>query len=365
MKILFTIILASFFLFSFAFCQSGSNMAVDLNSNSISTGDYLSPGDVLNMGTNDFTIEVKVSVDSFPPKSDYGSKIINKGLSTSGTPQNAGYGLRIWDDNGVNELLFLIGDGSNIINLTTDSLLTATCYHIAAVREGDNVRLYLDGNLVADSNAQSVLDVNTDLFFTIGALSRQPIAITTEFFDGQIDEVRIWNVVRDETHIKAMMNDTLNSAYYSSADSGLIAYYRCDEFEDLGVGGDGSDDVRDLSINSYHADSYDAPAISPTCTVVGINYGINRLPDNYELMQNFPNPFNPTTKIRFLLGQPGFTTLKIYDLLGKEIATLVSEKLSAGPYKIDWDASNYSSSFYFYQLKSGSFIQTKKMLLIR
>ena len=64
MKILFTIILASFFLFSFAFCQSGSNMAVDLTSNSISTGDYLSPGDVLNMGTNDFTIEVKVSVDS-------------------------------------------------------------------------------------------------------------------------------------------------------------------------------------------------------------------------------------------------------------------------------------------------------------
>jgi len=88
-------------------------------------------------------------------------------------------------------------------------------------------------------------------------------------------------------------------------------------------------------------------------------------PGKFILNQNYPNPFNPATTIRFSLTQPGFTTLKIYDLLGREIATLLSEKLDAGPSTIEWDAGNFPSGVYFYQLKSGSFIQTKKMVLMR
>jgi hypothetical protein len=90
-------------------------------------------------------------------------------------------------------------------------------------------------------------------------------------------------------------------------------------------------------------------------------------PDKFLLEQNYPNPFNPKTTIRFSLAQPGFTTLKVYDLLGKEIVTLVSKRLDAGPNTINWDASNYSSGVYFYQLKlkSGEFVQTKKMVLMR
>jgi len=88
-------------------------------------------------------------------------------------------------------------------------------------------------------------------------------------------------------------------------------------------------------------------------------------PDKFLLQQNYPNPFNPKTTIRFYLELPGFTTLKVYDLLGKEIATLISEKLGAGSYRIDLDARNYSSGIYFYQLKSGISIQTKKMVLMR
>ena len=365
MKFLHTIVLISFISFPLMYSQGGSNMSVNLIRNSINSGDYFSPGDVLNMGTQNFTIEVKMLVNSFPPISETGAKIVNKGLSTSATPQNAGYGLRVWDDNGVNKLIFMTNDGSSFNNIEADSLASGTCYHVAAVRESDNIRLYLDGNLVASYTTPTVLNVNNDLFFAIGALSRQPYNITSEFFDGQVDEIRIWTVVRNEGQIKAMMNDTLSSVYYSSLDSGLVAYYRCDELEDLGVGGDGPDDIRDFSVNSFNADSYDEPVIAPTCNVVGVNSEINVIPDNHELKQNYPNPFNPNTVISWQSPVSSWQTLKVYDILGNEVANLVNEYKHAGNYEVKFNAVGLPSGVYFYQLKAGTFIETKKMMLMK
>ncbi|HAP35953.1 MAG TPA: peptidase S8, partial [Bacteroidetes bacterium] len=79
--------------------------------------------------------------------------------------------------------------------------------------------------------------------------------------------------------------------------------------------------------------------------------------------QNYPNPFNPTTKISFSLKHSGLSTLKVYDLLGREIASLVNEYLTAGNYTIEWSGSNLSSGVYFYQIRSGDFVATKKMIL--
>ena len=98
---------------------------------------------------------------------------------------------------------------------------------------------------------------------------------------------------------------------------------------------------------------------------VGINKLGSILPFEFSLSQNYPNPFNPTTNIRFDIPKPGFTVLKVYDVLGKKIATLVNEKLSAGSYEVDWDASNFGSGAYFYRLEARDFIETKKMLLIK
>lgn len=89
------------------------------------------------------------------------------------------------------------------------------------------------------------------------------------------------------------------------------------------------------------------------------------IPSSYTLEQNFPNPFNPITTIEFTLPYSGFVTLKIYNLLGEEVAMLFSEKLVAGKYKYDWDASGLASGTYFYKLKAGQFSQARKMLLIR
>lgn len=93
----------------------------------------------------------------------------------------------------------------------------------------------------------------------------------------------------------------------------------------------------------------------------------NNIPDEYELYQNYPNPFNPTTTISFTIpvGAQHAAHLQVFDILGREITTLVNENLQPGNYTVSFDAGNLSSGVYFYKLNSGSFTQTKKMLLIK
>jgi len=86
---------------------------------------------------------------------------------------------------------------------------------------------------------------------------------------------------------------------------------------------------------------------------------------NFELKQNFPNPFNPATKISWQAPVGGHQTLKVYDVLGNDVATLVNEEKPAGVYEVKFDASGLSSGIYFYKLQAGSYTQIKKMILMR
>lgn len=85
----------------------------------------------------------------------------------------------------------------------------------------------------------------------------------------------------------------------------------------------------------------------------------------FSLSQNFPNPFNPSTNIEYQIPNPGFVTLKVYDVLGNEVTTLVNEEKSAGSYNIEFNADKFSSGVYFYKLQSGNFLQVRKMLLLK
>ncbi|MBK6913382.1 MAG: T9SS type A sorting domain-containing protein [Ignavibacteriales bacterium] len=88
-------------------------------------------------------------------------------------------------------------------------------------------------------------------------------------------------------------------------------------------------------------------------------------PSAFSLAQNYPNPFNPSTNISYQLPAYGFVSLKVYDVLGNEVATLVNEEQKAGVYSINFNAQLLSSGVYYYQLKSGNNIQTKKMILTK
>ena len=85
----------------------------------------------------------------------------------------------------------------------------------------------------------------------------------------------------------------------------------------------------------------------------------------YNLLQNYPNPFNPSTNIRYLIPAQGFISLKVYDLLGREIETLVNEEKPAGNFKVEFDAKNLSSGIYFYKLQAGDYSSVKKMVLVK
>jgi len=89
------------------------------------------------------------------------------------------------------------------------------------------------------------------------------------------------------------------------------------------------------------------------------------VPEKYELSQNYPNPFNPTTKITFSIPKLSFVSLKVYDVAGKELKTLVNEIRGASTYTVEFDASNLSSGLYFYTLKTENFEQTKKMIVVK
>jgi hypothetical protein len=92
---------------------------------------------------------------------------------------------------------------------------------------------------------------------------------------------------------------------------------------------------------------------------------VNRSPIYYYLTQNYPNPFNPSTTIEFTLPKSEFVELKVYNILGKELATLVSKKLNPGNHIYIFDSKNLASGIYYYQLVAGDYRKVKKMILLR
>jgi hypothetical protein len=87
--------------------------------------------------------------------------------------------------------------------------------------------------------------------------------------------------------------------------------------------------------------------------------------NQYSLGQNYPNPFNPTTQINYSIKEAGLVQLKVYDILGSEVAILVNTNKEAGNYSVSFDASQLPSGVYFYKMQSGNYISTKKMILIK
>ena len=88
-------------------------------------------------------------------------------------------------------------------------------------------------------------------------------------------------------------------------------------------------------------------------------------PSGFALHQNYPNPFNPTTSIEYTLDKRQFVSLKVYDILGREVATLINEEKPAGSYQVKFDAAGLSSGVYLYRIRAGKNSETRKMILMR
>ena len=122
----------------------------------------------------------------------------------------------------------------------------------------------------------------------------------------------------------------------------------------------------------YYVKAYNGSTESSETNYVGTPAQFNKqlpevviIPKENILFQNYPNPFNPATRISYSIKEEGLVTLKIYDVLGKEVVTLVNENKPAGNYEVNWNAFNLPSGMYIYKIQAGSFVQTRKMILLK
>ena len=182
--------------------------------------------------------------------------------------------------------------------------------------------------------------------------------------------------------------------YYTSGTGGKLGYYGADQTGlPIVTGGDvNSFNINPSFVNAGGTAAVDyKPGVTTLTGVTGTGIttdysGVTRtasptmgafeyiplnvlveigVPTKFNLGQNYPNPFNPTTNVKFSISNVQFVTLKVFDMLGKEIAILVNEKLDAGEHNIKWNASEYPSGVYSYQLTAGNFRETKRMILIK
>ena len=219
--------------------------------------------------------------------------------------------------------------------------------HIAATYDGSEAKLYINGVFDTSKFVGSFVSNSFGYLFS-GFNPERNDAVYP--YEGIIDEFRIWDIARSESEIQSTMEQTLNGN-----EAGLVAYWKFDE---------GSGTVtNDATANNNPGTISGATWVVSNITDVEQTDG--KLPANYSLEQNYPNPFNPSTKINYSIPTSEFVTLKVYDVLGNEVSTLVNEVKSAGSYEVELNASGLSSGIYFYMLQTNSFVETKKMILLK
>ena len=165
---------------------------------------------------------------------------------------------------------------------------------------------------------------------------------SNKFYDLRVQQLYTYQAIYFEHHNISLSENTTH--YLSLVDSSLTTIRIL-----IDIGNDGT-----IDDTLYVANTVDVK-----------DEGNLLSPNEYNLAQNYPNPFNPTTTIQYSIPQRSNVTLKVYDLLGNEVAALVNEEKERGVYTVNFDASQLSSGIYFYRLQAGSFVQTKKMILIK
>jgi hypothetical protein len=177
-------------------------------------------------------------------------------------------------------------------------------HHYAGTYDGFELKMFIDGELMNTSAHEGVINT-TDYEFWLGSNSQA----AGRYFEGILDEVLVYDVALSEEEVTAVYD----------------SYFGSTGVEEKPVG----------------------------------------IAKDYTLAQNYPNPFNPSTMINYQLPLTSEVELSIHNLLGQKVATLVSERQSAGTYSVKWDASNFTSGVYLYRLQAGNYVATRKMMLIR
>jgi hypothetical protein len=238
-----------------------------------------------------------------------------------------------------------------IITIATTMTITPSVWtHLAVTYDGTTVRFYKDGAL-GFSSAVSSPPGSSSNEMRIGRGN-------ADAGSGNIEELRLWSVARTQGAIDSNKCRKFPSGFNNS--TGLKALWHLDSnYVDSVSSFNGS------AVGTVGFDTVSFPIPGVNCNLVGIQQIGNKIPSVYTLEQNYPNPFNPKTNITFSIPRGGFVEIDVYDILGRQVNTLVRDPFEAGTYKVDFDATNLSSGVYFYTIKVNDFSATKKMLLIK
>jgi hypothetical protein len=263
--------------------------------------DYISSANQL---TNPFPLSISLW---FRTNSTSGGKLFGFGDSQTGSSTN--HDRNIYLTNSGN-ICFGVWTGNYQVLKSVNLYNDGKWHHVAGLISNEGLALYIDGSFISLNSSVTSAE-NTSGYWRIGYdnLAFWPDEPTSRFFEGSIDDIRIYD---------RSLTDPEISALYSE-------------------------------------------------NTVGIKDEKSNTPVAFTLKQNYPNPFNPTTSIQYAVGNIQFVSLKVFDVLGNEIATLVNEEKLPGTYEVEFSSKNaaVSSGVYFYQLCAGSFIQTKKMIVLK
>ena len=245
-------------------------------------------------------------------------------------------------------------------------------YHLTSVYFNDNNTGWVVGGFAADN----ILKTTNGGTNWISQISGYNYLNSIYFADNNTG----WIAGVLGTILKTTNNVTgrIDGSYNLSGDYGTIKYNSqgvmqwierydgpvnsYDEAVSIAIDGSGNVYVTGKSIGNETGYDYATIKYSQSTGISQISSGI---PENFTLLQNYPNPFNPVTNLEFGISDLGFVSLKVYDILGKEVATLVNEKLSPGKYKVEFDGSGLTSGVYFYRITAGEFTDTKRMLFVK
>lgn len=187
--------------------------------------------------------------------------------------------------------------------------------------------------------------------------------INGEYF-GKLEppEILNWKIEKNELHFDLFRADTqmvVALIYFWNNDNNVYSIIDSTEFLNNRV-------IKTFPQGTYNLRvSYRTIDGVESCFSNRIEFISSEIPENFQLKQNYPNPFNPVTKIGYLISNNCSVTINVYDLLGKKIKTLVNEEQTAGYYEVEFNGKGFSSGIYFYQIQSGEYIQTKKMVLLK
>ncbi len=240
-----------------------------------------------------------------------------------------------------NEFEFCLG-WYLLFSNTTQSCNDNQWHHLAGVYDGTTQSLYIDG-ILNESIALSESIPIIDSHVLIGATDMGNSNYGRNYL-GYIDEVRIWNLGRSQEDIESSMNTIL-----IGNENGLVGYWNFDDGE-----------TTDKTSNGNNGTMYGNVEIVTISTDVKENK--HHIPDGFYLFDNYPNPFNPSTKIKYNLSKSGYVKLSIFNLSGQELELLENGFQEAGEHQRTWEPKGLPSGMFFYRLQAGKFSETKKLI---